>query len=67
MEKPRIIAPADISRHAPQRIVRYAEVCDRCHGVDTFRFFARVRGVVYVKCSQCGRNATRQTIQKNAV
>ena len=47
------------SRETPQRLVRRAEVCDRCGGVDTFRHVGRYRNVVYLRCSACGRRATR--------
>ena len=52
------------TREAPQRLVRRADVCDRCGGVDTFRVRVTVRGVDYLKCSACGRSATRITVQK---
>lgn len=47
------------SRETPQRLVRRAEVCDRCGGVDTFRHVGRYRNVIYLRCSACGRRATR--------
>lgn len=47
------------SRETPQRLVRRAEVCDRCGGVDTFRHVGRYRNVIYLRCAACGRRATR--------
>lgn len=47
------------ARETPQRLVRRAEVCDRCGGVDTFRHVGRYRNVIYLRCSACGRRATR--------
>lgn len=47
------------SRETPQRLVRRAEVCDRCGGVDTFRHVGRYKNVIYLRCSACGRRATR--------
>lgn len=59
---PRVIAPPNLTRLAPQPLVRYAEICDTCGGTDTFRARCVVRGIVYVRCVKCGRNGTRTTI-----
>lgn len=47
------------AKEIPQRLVRRAEVCDRCGGLDTFRHVGRYRNVVYLRCAACGRRATR--------
>ena len=51
-------------REAPQRLVRRAEVCDRCGGVNTFRVRGKWRNVDYLERSACGRRATRIAVQK---
>lgn len=65
----RAVKPNSLARHAPQRIVRTAEVCDRCHSVNPFRNRCTIRRadgslLTYASCKTCGRNATRIVIVK---
>lgn len=62
----RQISPPNLTRIPPQPLVRYAEICDTCKGVDTFRALCKIRGILYVKCQKCGRHGTRTTVVKPA-
>ena len=50
---------------APQPIVRYIEVCDRCGAHNSFILRCGLNnGVYYARCKKCGRNATIRLMMK---
>lgn len=46
-------------KEKPQRLAWRPDICDRCGSINTFRVIGRWRNVAYLRCSACGRRATR--------
>lgn len=46
-------------KETPQRLAWRPDICDRCGSTNTFRVIGRWRNVAYLRCSACGRRATR--------
>lgn len=46
-----------LAKMQPQRIMRYVEVCDKCHTRNPFRIYRNIDGILYARCNHCGRNA----------
>lgn len=60
----RAIVPNSLARHAPQRIIRVADICDECGAINSFLNRVTIRGIIYARCKHCGRSATVTIVVK---